>query len=195
MIFIKNKKNIFIVIVFLGIAFLGLQNLNSGKRKIANIEYYTIANDLSLPHEILTLDSGRIYEYDDSKYISIDRNSLSDIISMTDENDKSKFVDLFKGKKCVVISSNEISMPFRTDDKEIYTKIKYQFKSIFRPDENGNYEKKCSPGTGKIYDDGIFEMIFRLENTEMLFLRGEFNKSEMNTIKYIYDKLYEEKNR
>lgn len=62
MIFIKNKKNIFIVITFLCIAFLGLQNLNSEKRKITNIEYYTIGNDLLVPDDMLTLDSGKIYE-------------------------------------------------------------------------------------------------------------------------------------
>lgn len=171
--------------------FLSITYSNFNKHKKDDVGTYVMSSDFTEKSDLVTLDSERVYKKDDSKNISIESNSVQYLIPVKNRNDYSRFLNLFKNKKC-------IQLPYRvpeadtTDDKNIYTKVKYEFQFQFYPDENGKYEKKCSPSTGLIYKDGTFETIYELENNDYLFLKGRFDKSEMKIIKSIYDKIYKD---
>ena len=164
---------------------------NFNKHKKDDVGTYIIPNDLTTKSDLVTLDSERVYKKDDSKNISIESNSVKYLITVKNRNDYLRFLNLFKNKKCIQLPYNS-SEVYTTDDKNIYTKVKYEFQFQFYPDENGKYEKKCSPSTGLIYKDGKFEIIYELENNDYLFLKGKFDESEMKIMESIYDKIYKD---
>lgn len=171
--------------------FLSITYSNFNKHKKDDVGTYIIPNDLTTQSGLVTLDSERVYKKDDSKHISISSNSIQYLIPVKNRNDYLRFLNLFKNKKCIQLPYT-YSEVYTTDDKNIYTKVKYEFQFQFHPDENGKYEKKCSPGTGLIYKDGTFEVNYKLENLDGILLKGRFDKSEMKIIESIYDKIYKD---
>ena len=171
--------------------FLSITYSNFNKHKKDDVGTYVMSSDFTEKSDLVTLDSERVYKKDDSKNISIESNSVQYLIPVKNRNDYLRFLNLFKNKKCIQLPYNS-SEVYTTDDKNIYTKLKYEFQFQFYPDENGKYEKKCSPGTGLIYKDGTFEIMYRLENRDYIFLKGKFDESEMKIMKSIYDKIYKD---
>lgn len=171
--------------------FLSIIYSNVDKHKKDDVGTYVMSSDFTTKSGLVTLDSERVYKKDDSKNISIISNSVQYLIPVKNRNDYLRFLNLFKNKKCIQLPYNS-SEVYTTDDKNIYTKVKYEFQFQFHPDENGKYEKKCSPSTGLIYKDGTFEIKYKLENLDSISLKGKFDESEMKIMKSIYDKIYKD---
>ena len=139
--------------------------------------------DLNESSDIVFLDTGKLYEKDDSKNINIEL--YFDKKVRLRDSDARKFEDLIKNSNLEVISHREAAMANLTRNKQIYTKIKYQVLAWLDGDnENKN---KLDLGRCDIFKDGTFDLNFA-KGSNLFCVKGKFSKAEMKMIDDMYNK-------
>jgi hypothetical protein len=178
---LRRRFSLIIIVIILIFLF---NLLTHPTKDIPSIEELSnVSNNLQDSVDILLLDSGKIYEKDDSKNIVLEYNPSYTIY--INKEDLSTIEDLFKNAKLTLATEIETLNLTKTKDKNIYTKVKYQITVNNPSDVIGLYL-----GPGYILQDGDFYQIF-LKDGDFIYAKGKFTESDMKVIEDIYQRALE----
>ena len=179
---ISKKRYLPIIIVVIIFALFMFNRSNTIKNNIADVEELSnVSTNLQDSEDILLLDSSKIYEKDDSSNIPIEDNPEG-VVHIYKE-DIYTIENLYKNAKLTLTTQSETLNLVRTNDKNIYTKTKYQIMSYIQ----GNGRGGLYLGRGYILDDGTFYQAF-FKDGDTIYSKGKFTKDEMKVIEGIYQK-------
>ena len=116
-------------------------------------------------------------------------NSIS--AQVLDEENKEYVRNLYTNTTLHIISEEQFLQAFYTEDKDIYSKIK--FKVVFSADYDS---LKPHLMLGYINNDGtFFQSIQKFDTNKpiIVYVQGRFNNNDMKNLQTIYNKAYEHK--
>ncbi|WGX77695.1 hypothetical protein QJS64_20675 (plasmid) [Paraclostridium bifermentans] len=186
----KNMFLIILIILFIGINYLISKSKNENKESIKNVKPIEFTEEIG--------DNG-VGVLLDVKKINSSKNPLSSDVKelnkfsaqVLDKNDNKKLISLYSNTKLNVTSKDEFWNAFYTENKDIYSKIKYKVDFSVPFDDHGP-----NLMLGYVYSNGeFFHSIQKLSKNKVsnIYVKGKFNDYDMKIIKSIYTKAYNHK--
>ncbi|WP_290063068.1 hypothetical protein [Paraclostridium bifermentans] len=181
---------IIIVLLFLGITHILSKSKNANKESISNVKPIEFTEKIGDNGVAVLLDVKKInYSKNPLRADVKELNKFS--AQVLDKNDNKKLISLYSNTKLNVISKDEFWNDFYTENKDIYSKIKYKVDFSVPFDDNGP-----NLMLGYVYSNGeFFHSIQKISKNEVsnIYVKGKFNDYDMKIIKSIYTKAYKHK--
>lgn len=186
----KSMFLIILIILFIGINYLFSKSKNENKESIKNVKPIEFTEEIG--------DNG-VEVLLDAKKMGTNKNPLQANVEelnkfqaqILDENNNEKLISLYSNNKLNVISKAEFWNAFYTENKDIYSKIKYKVDFSVPFDDDGP-----NLMLGYVYSNGeFFHSIQKLSKNKVsnIYVKGKFNDYDMKIIKSIYTKAYNHK--
>lgn len=188
-----NKKYIFILLIFLlSFLFVYSKIIDKNDKVIKNDVHFNLDDGIGIPLDPEIIDTTKLSPESNPIGPTIeDRRRLA--AAVADKNDLNKLKELYENKELLASSYNEFFMPFDTHNKEKETNIIYLLEGGAHPDDlKYNYYLM----NGYIYENGEFYQCLRKKinnKLEDFYVKGKFTSDEIQLIKSIYHKAYEDK--